>query len=58
MLKSELNDAHSQIANLSQAQFNGPATETYQAVEEDQQNYEHNNNEYSQPEAVEEVQHE
>ncbi len=59
MLKSELNDAHGQIANLNQAQYNGPATETYQAAaEEHQQNYEYNNNEYSQPEAVEEVQQE
>ena len=58
MLKSELNDAHGQIANLNQAQNNGPATETYQAVEGQQQNYEYNNNEYSHPEAVEEVQQE
>lgn len=58
MLKSELNDAHGQIANLNQAQNNGPATDTYQAVEGQQQNYEYNNNEYSHPEAVEEVQQE
>ena len=58
ILKSELNEAHNQLANLSQTQYNGPATDTYQVAageEQHQQNYEYNNNEYSEAQPIEEV---
>lgn len=43
MLKSELNEAHAEVANLQQAVNNGPASYQQLGEVQYQQNYEYNN---------------